>query len=113
MSHPIPYYTNEPEAGYVNKNQWTVVSWLYMFVCAWVCFIIGNGNLTDTLTALHMAVHNINSYTISHTVLILCMAVFQYAYSVLMEEYPATINVRRKNNFLIDSAEDLYGGDCL
>uniref|UniRef100_A0A4W6DB47 Plexin b1a n=1 Tax=Lates calcarifer TaxID=8187 RepID=A0A4W6DB47_LATCA len=33
---------------------------------------------------------------------------YQYAYSVLMEEYPATINVRRKNNFLIDSAEDLY-----
>ncbi|XP_040008544.1 plexin-B1-like isoform X2 [Xiphias gladius] len=32
----------------------------------------------------------------------------QYAYSVLMEEYPAMINVRRKNNFLIDSAEDLY-----
>ncbi|XP_069550162.1 plexin-B1 isoform X2 [Brachyistius frenatus] len=32
----------------------------------------------------------------------------QYAYSVSMEEYPATINVRRKNNFLIDSAEDLY-----
>eukprot|EP00064_Thunnus_orientalis_P000279 superscaffoldBa00000014_g279 len=32
----------------------------------------------------------------------------QYAYSVLMEEYAAMINVRRKNNFLIDSAEDLY-----
>ncbi|XP_049922205.1 plexin-B1 isoform X2 [Epinephelus moara] len=32
----------------------------------------------------------------------------QYAYSALMEEYPAMINVRRKNNFLIDSAEDLY-----
>ncbi|XP_035499813.2 plexin-B1-like isoform X2 [Scophthalmus maximus] len=32
----------------------------------------------------------------------------QYAYSVLLEEYPAMINVRRKNNFLIDSAEDLY-----
>ncbi|XP_068996867.1 plexin-B1 isoform X2 [Embiotoca jacksoni] len=32
----------------------------------------------------------------------------QYAYSVSMEEYPAMINVRRKNNFLIDSAEDLY-----
>uniref|UniRef100_A0A1A8KKJ8 Plexin b1a n=1 Tax=Nothobranchius kuhntae TaxID=321403 RepID=A0A1A8KKJ8_NOTKU len=32
----------------------------------------------------------------------------QYAYSLSMEEYPATINVRRKNNFLIDSAEDLY-----
>lgn len=29
-----------------------------------------------------------------------------------MEEYPATINVRRKNNFLIDSAEDLHG-ECL
>lgn len=28
-----------------------------------------------------------------------------------MEEYAAMINVRRKNNFLIDSAEDLYGGD--
>ncbi|XP_071331633.1 plexin-B1 [Trachinotus anak] len=32
----------------------------------------------------------------------------QYAYSVLMEEYQALINVRRKNNFLIDSADDLY-----
>uniref|UniRef100_A0A3Q3J4X3 Sema domain-containing protein n=1 Tax=Monopterus albus TaxID=43700 RepID=A0A3Q3J4X3_MONAL len=32
----------------------------------------------------------------------------QYTYSVLMEEYPAVINVRRKNYFLIDSAEDLY-----
>ncbi|XP_040903778.1 plexin-B1 [Toxotes jaculatrix] len=32
----------------------------------------------------------------------------QYTYSVLMEEYPAMINVRRKNYFLIDSAEDLY-----
>ncbi|XP_075951524.1 plexin-B1 [Anarhichas minor] len=32
----------------------------------------------------------------------------QYAYSASMEEYPATINVRRKNYFLIDSAEDLY-----
>uniref|UniRef100_A0A3Q1FAS0 Plexin-B1 n=1 Tax=Acanthochromis polyacanthus TaxID=80966 RepID=A0A3Q1FAS0_9TELE len=32
----------------------------------------------------------------------------KYAYSVSVEEYPATINVRRKNNFLIDSAEDLY-----
>ncbi|XP_008302037.1 plexin-B1-like isoform X2 [Stegastes partitus] len=32
----------------------------------------------------------------------------QYAYSVSVEEYPATINVRRKNNFHIDSAEDLY-----
>ncbi|KAK2851043.1 hypothetical protein Q5P01_007319 [Channa striata] len=32
----------------------------------------------------------------------------KYAYSVLMEEYPAMINVRRKNNFPIDSAEDLY-----
>ncbi|XP_036008050.1 plexin-B1 isoform X3 [Fundulus heteroclitus] len=32
----------------------------------------------------------------------------QYVYSLLMEEYSATINVRRKNNFLIDSAEDLH-----
>ncbi|XP_017266871.1 plexin-B1 isoform X1 [Kryptolebias marmoratus] len=32
----------------------------------------------------------------------------QYVYSLSMEEYPATINVRRKNNFLIDSAEDLH-----
>ncbi|XP_059189310.1 plexin-B1 [Centropristis striata] len=32
----------------------------------------------------------------------------QYAYSALMEEYPAMINVRRKNNFLIDTADDLY-----
>ncbi|XP_049436709.1 plexin-B1 isoform X1 [Epinephelus fuscoguttatus] len=32
----------------------------------------------------------------------------QYAYSALMEEYPAMINIRRKNNFLIDSADDLY-----
>ncbi|XP_068453440.1 plexin-B1 [Clinocottus analis] len=32
----------------------------------------------------------------------------QYAYSSPMEEYPASINVRRKNYFLIDSAEDLY-----
>ncbi|XP_063319525.1 plexin-B1 isoform X1 [Pelmatolapia mariae] len=32
----------------------------------------------------------------------------QYLYSVSLEEYPTTINVRRKNNFLIDSAEDLY-----
>ncbi|KAM4563998.1 plexin-B1 isoform 2-T2 [Odontesthes bonariensis] len=31
----------------------------------------------------------------------------QYVYSLLKEEYPATINVRRKNNFLIDSAENL------
>ncbi|XP_025757477.1 plexin-B1 isoform X2 [Oreochromis niloticus] len=32
----------------------------------------------------------------------------QYVYSVSLEEYPTTINVRRKNNFVIDSAEDLY-----
>ncbi|XP_034551855.1 plexin-B1 isoform X2 [Notolabrus celidotus] len=32
----------------------------------------------------------------------------KYAYSTLMEEYPAMINVRRKNYFLIDSPEDLY-----
>uniref|UniRef100_A0A3P9N0H8 Plexin-B1 n=1 Tax=Poecilia reticulata TaxID=8081 RepID=A0A3P9N0H8_POERE len=32
----------------------------------------------------------------------------QYVYSLLREEYLATINVRRKNNFLIDSAEDLH-----
>ncbi|XP_073327289.1 plexin-B1 [Pagrus major] len=32
----------------------------------------------------------------------------QYAYSALLEEYAAMINVRRKNNFHIDSAEDLY-----
>ncbi|KAF3696546.1 Plexin-B1 Semaphorin receptor SEP Precursor [Channa argus] len=32
----------------------------------------------------------------------------KYAYSVLMEEYPAMINVRRKNSFPVDSAEDLY-----
>ncbi|KAK7884780.1 hypothetical protein WMY93_027903 [Mugilogobius chulae] len=32
----------------------------------------------------------------------------QYAYSSLMEEYPATINVRRKNHFLIDSSENLH-----
>ncbi|XP_013875321.1 plexin-B1 isoform X2 [Austrofundulus limnaeus] len=32
----------------------------------------------------------------------------QYVYSLSVEEYPATINVRRKNNFLIDSAEDLH-----
>ncbi|XP_076597731.1 plexin-B1 isoform X1 [Chaetodon auriga] len=38
---------------------------------------------------------------------ITCQA-HQYAYSALMEEYAAMINVRRKNNFHIDSAEDLY-----
>ena len=62
-----------------------------------------------------MAVHNINSYSISQIELMvftLFTTVFQYAYSGLMEEYPAMINVRRKNNFLIDSAEDLYGGAC-
>ncbi|XP_029012283.1 plexin-B1-like isoform X1 [Betta splendens] len=32
----------------------------------------------------------------------------RYAYSALMEEYPAVINVRRRNTFLIDSADDLY-----
>ncbi|TKS77065.1 Plexin-B1 Semaphorin receptor SEP [Collichthys lucidus] len=32
----------------------------------------------------------------------------KYAYSAMTEEYAATINVRRKNNFHIDSAEDLY-----
>ncbi|XP_020560087.2 plexin-B1 isoform X2 [Oryzias latipes] len=32
----------------------------------------------------------------------------QYDYFLSVEEYLATINVRRKNNFLIDSAEDLY-----
>ncbi|XP_036068852.1 plexin-B1 [Oryzias melastigma] len=32
----------------------------------------------------------------------------QYDYFLSTEEYPATINIRRKNNFLIDSAEDLY-----
>uniref|UniRef100_A0A3B3UAL3 Plexin-B1 n=1 Tax=Poecilia latipinna TaxID=48699 RepID=A0A3B3UAL3_9TELE len=32
----------------------------------------------------------------------------QYVYSLLREEYLVTINVRRKNNFLIDSAEDLH-----
>ncbi|XP_041860187.1 plexin-B1-like isoform X2 [Melanotaenia boesemani] len=33
---------------------------------------------------------------------------YQYLYSLPMEEYQATISVRRKNNFLIDSAEDLF-----
>uniref|UniRef100_A0A8C5H9E6 Plexin-B1 n=1 Tax=Gouania willdenowi TaxID=441366 RepID=A0A8C5H9E6_GOUWI len=32
----------------------------------------------------------------------------KYVYSGPMEEYPAFINVRRKNNFLLDSAEDLH-----
>ncbi|XP_077370887.1 plexin-B1 isoform X1 [Festucalex cinctus] len=32
----------------------------------------------------------------------------QFSYSALMEEYPAMINVRRKDNFLIDSADDLF-----
>ncbi|XP_068193310.1 plexin-B1 [Antennarius striatus] len=32
----------------------------------------------------------------------------KYAYSTPMEEYTAMINVRRKNNFHIDSTEDLY-----
>ncbi|XP_051906322.1 plexin-B1-like isoform X2 [Hippocampus zosterae] len=32
----------------------------------------------------------------------------QFAYSALMEEYPAMFNVRRKDNFLIDSADDLF-----
>ncbi|XP_061829857.2 plexin-B1 isoform X1 [Nerophis lumbriciformis] len=32
----------------------------------------------------------------------------QFAYSALMEEYPAVINVRRKDNFPIDSADDLF-----
>ncbi|XP_049609928.1 plexin-B1 isoform X2 [Syngnathus scovelli] len=32
----------------------------------------------------------------------------QFAYSASMEEYPAMINVRRKDNFLIDSADDLF-----
>ncbi|KAM7410855.1 hypothetical protein PAMA_021018 [Pampus argenteus] len=32
----------------------------------------------------------------------------QYAYSAPIKEYEAVINVRRKNNFLIDSADDLY-----
>ncbi|KAI3357204.1 hypothetical protein L3Q82_015660 [Scortum barcoo] len=38
----------------------------------------------------------------------------QYAYSALIDEYSAMISVRRRNNFLIDSAEDLYAGrsDC-
>lgn len=38
--------------------------------------------------------------------------IFQYVYSAPMEEYAATINVRRKNKSHIDSAEDLYGEDC-
>ncbi|XP_029995088.1 plexin-B1 [Sphaeramia orbicularis] len=38
---------------------------------------------------------------------ITCQA-HQYVYSALMEEYRAMINVRRKNNFLVDSAEDLH-----
>ncbi|XP_061592784.1 plexin-B1 [Cololabis saira] len=33
---------------------------------------------------------------------------YKFVYSLSMDEYPATINVRRKNHFLIDSAEDLY-----
>lgn len=32
----------------------------------------------------------------------------QYAYSSLIEEYQATINVRRKNHFLIDSSDNLH-----
>ncbi|XP_054642757.1 plexin-B1-like isoform X2 [Dunckerocampus dactyliophorus] len=32
----------------------------------------------------------------------------EFAYSVLMEEYPAEINVRRKDNLPIDSADDLF-----
>nr|XP_057940873.1 plexin-B1-like isoform X1 [Doryrhamphus excisus]XP_057940874.1 plexin-B1-like isoform X1 [Doryrhamphus excisus] len=39
--------------------------------------------------------------------LITCKS-YQFAYSVLMEEYPAVINVRRKDNFPIDSADDLF-----
>jgi len=43
-----------------------------------------------------------------------CFLLFflQYVYSLSKEEYPATINVRRKNNFLIDSAENLNGLYC-
>ncbi|XP_061637326.1 plexin-B1 isoform X2 [Phyllopteryx taeniolatus] len=32
----------------------------------------------------------------------------QFVYSALMEEYPATINVRRKDHFFIDCADDLF-----
>ncbi|CAG6021076.1 unnamed protein product, partial [Menidia menidia] len=39
--------------------------------------------------------------------IITCLS-YQYVYSLMTEEYPATINVRRKNNFLIDSAESLH-----
>lgn len=66
-----------------------------------------------TLTVLHVAVHNISSYIICicSWCFTLCLFVFQYAYSVLKDEYPAMINVRRKNHFLIDSADNL-NGDC-
>lgn len=33
----------------------------------------------------------------------------QYAYTAFVEEYNAMINVRRRNTFQIDSADDLHG----
>ncbi|XP_076015479.1 plexin-B1 isoform X2 [Genypterus blacodes] len=42
------------------------------------------------------------------SVFLITCQLHKYAYSAFMEEYQAMINVRRKNNFLIDSAEDLY-----
>ncbi|KAM4611051.1 plexin-B1 [Polymixia lowei] len=42
------------------------------------------------------------------TVFLITCQLHQYVYSGVMEEYQAVINVRRKNNFLIDSTEDLH-----
>lgn len=77
----------------VGQIIWHILSLL----CTWVC-----------ITSAHMPLPSTCACWFERQLLF----IFQYVYSAPMEEYAATINVRRKNKSHIDSAEDLYGEDC-
>lgn len=73
------------------------------------CYHLGLMSSSFALATRHLSGHNITGRAC-------CpfdpsfVFFLQYVYSALEAEFKATINVRRKNKFHIDSAEDLYGG---
>lgn len=77
-----------------------------------MCFCVSPWDFVICFETLAMTVHKQLTHYITNSSHVDLLFFIQYAYSSLMEEYPAMINVRRKNNFHIDSAEDLYGENC-
>lgn len=78
---------------------WSQIIWCMLSqLCTWAC-----------ITSTHLSYHKWRLCWIDFHLFYFV----QYFYSALMEEYAAVINVRRKNKFHIDSAEDLHGERCL